>query len=66
MWNGCSQAVEPRLAKSNGTHVSPKTASDALVNEDAGMDNDAWKVDGAEEVRESTAQRAAYKPSKEE
>ena len=37
---GFSQAVEPKLDKRNGTHVSPKAKSNAFASEDAAMDTE--------------------------
>ena len=66
MWNGFSQAVEPRLATRNGIHVSPQIASNVLANEDAEMDTEEWKEEECEEGREVAGQKVIYKPSKEE
>ena len=66
MWNGFSQAVEPRLTTRNGIHVSPKKASNVLADEDAEMDMEEWKEEEREEDREIAGQKAIYRPSKEE
>ena len=66
LWNGFSQAVEPRLTTRNGIHVSPQITRNVLGNEDAAMDTEEWKEEACEEGREIGGQKAIYKPSKEE
>ena len=60
MWNGLPQAVEARLVKGNGIHVSPKTASGALAYDDAGMDTEEWNDEKAVEGRNVRGTRAGF------
>ena len=61
-----SQAVDPKLDKRNGIHISPKAKSNAFACEDAVMDTEEWKEEESEEGRGISGQKAVYKPSKEE
>ena len=65
MRSGFSQAVEPKLGKGRGIHVSPKKLSNVLANEDADMDTEEWTEQEGREDR-VTGKKAVYKPGKQE